>query len=75
MELVEREIDAFGRIVIPKLWRKNLGTHIVLFKTNEEITLKPQHRKKFSELKIALHIRAPLEDWQAVKKELWNEIS
>jgi|GEM_PF-5895635 len=36
-EIVELDIDAFGRIVIPKSWRKTLGNRIVMHKTNEKI--------------------------------------
>lgn len=71
MEAVEREIDALGRIVIPKAWREDLGKQIVLYRVADEIHVRPKRVKKFSDLpKIEVALKARLTDWHAVAKEL-----
>lgn len=71
MEVLERNIDALGRIVIPKSWRKYLGSEVFLFRVGDEVRLKSKKAKKFSELpKLEIALKAPLTDWHAVEKEL-----
>ncbi|MBI4148412.1 AbrB/MazE/SpoVT family DNA-binding domain-containing protein [Candidatus Woesearchaeota archaeon] len=71
MEVVEREIDSLGRIVIPKNWRKYLGQDVVLYRIGEEVRVKSKRAKKLSELpKLEVDFKAKLTDWHAVEKAL-----
>lgn len=71
MDVIEREIDPLGRIVIPKAWRKAFGRHVILYNFGSEIRLKPKRAKRFSELpKIKVNLKSPLTDWHAVHQEL-----
>ena len=70
MEIVEREIDKLGRIVIPKAWRASLGKNVMLYHIDGEVRVKPRQTKKFSTLKLKIDITSNLSDWHAVKKEL-----
>lgn len=74
MEAVEREIDALGRIVIPKAWRRELGNNVMLLKIGDEVHLSPKRAQKFTDLpKLEVALKAKLTNWHDVEKEL-NEI-
>jgi AbrB family looped-hinge helix DNA binding protein len=70
-----KEIDAQGRIVIPKEWRKEkLKGRKVLMKLNEGggIEILPYNSLDLTKYfdSVEVEIQSPLSDWHSVKKEL-----
>lgn len=71
MDLVEREIDALGRLVVPKSWRKQLGKEVILYQIGDEVRMRPKRARRFSELpRIEVSLSSKLNDWHAVEREL-----
>ncbi|MBI4451587.1 AbrB family transcriptional regulator [Candidatus Woesearchaeota archaeon] len=71
MDVVEREIDSLGRLVIPKAWRKWLGTDVVLVSIGDEVRIQPKRRVRLSDLpKLEVELKSKLDDWHAVHAEL-----
>jgi bifunctional DNA-binding transcriptional regulator/antitoxin component of YhaV-PrlF toxin-antitoxin module len=71
-EIMVREIDESGRLVIPKEWRKRLGKKFVLrFEGNQirMIAIKPVNLTKYFD-SIEVDLKSDLSDWHSVRREL-----
>lgn len=72
-EVIIKEIDDQGRIVIPAKWRKKYNAKKVkLIIKDDEVIIKPIVTKKLSDLfdTIEVDLKAPLTNWKKTKAEL-----
>ncbi len=73
-DVVEREIDPQGRVLLPKHWRSGLGKNrkVLLLQTPEYVKILPKRKADLTKYSnsIRVDLKAPLSDWHAVEKEL-----
>jgi len=72
-EVIIKEVDNQGRIVIPSKWRKKYDVKKVkVIIKGEELIIKPVKAPKLTELfdSIEIDVSSPLTDWKRLKKEL-----
>ena len=76
MEIIERNIDPEGRILLPKRWREQHGKKLALIQIENYIRIIPMEKQKLSDLfgKVKIDLKAKLSDWAAVEKELFGSI-
>jgi len=74
MEIVIKEVDKQGRIVIPKKWReKYLKKPRVIMKIKGEvIEITPEKELDLTKYfdSISVNVKSDLSDWHRVRKEL-----
>ncbi|MGQ4891423.1 MAG: AbrB/MazE/SpoVT family DNA-binding domain-containing protein [Candidatus Njordarchaeia archaeon] len=72
-EIVIKELDDQGRLVLPARWRKrNKAKKIKLIIRDTEIIIKPVRTVKLSQLfdTIEVDVKSPLTNWKKLKKEM-----
>jgi|GEM_PF-7056417 len=56
-DFVLRDIDAFGRIVLPVAWRRSLPSSVALYNLGDEIVIRPKREGAMKELKGFLKVK------------------
>lgn len=54
VDVMYRDIDALGRIVLPASWRKHMASKLVLYKIGNEIVIRQRAPNSFRKLKGTL---------------------
>ena len=73
-----KNIDRLGRIVIPKEWRKKLGSTVILVWEDPVIKIIPMKDFKLTDLFDMIEFSGEIEDWinvKRMKRRLLDEIS
>lgn len=72
MQLVEKEIDPQGRIVLPKSWIASFPKKVIVIRTDNGLTIVPKQKSNLVQFfdAVKVDIKSDLADWHAVKKEL-----
>jgi len=73
--LVERNIDAQGRVSLPVEWRKKYikkGEKVLIRQRGKEIIITPIDKKDITAFfdSVPVEIKSDISDWEQVKKEL-----
>ena len=76
-QVLEREVDPQGRVLLPKEWRNELGKQrkVLLLQTPEYVKILPKGKADLTRYSnsIKVDLKAPLTDWHAVKAELLSK--
>lgn len=76
MECLLRDVDAQGRLVIPKKWREEhlKSSSVLLIMTDDEIIIKSNEPEDIIDLidSVPIDLKSELSDWDKVRKELYE---
>ncbi len=78
VEIVIKNLDKLGRIVIPKKWREKIGDSVILIWEKPIIKIVPMRDFRLTDLFDSIEFSGNIEDWAYVKKlkrRLLDEIS
>lgn len=72
MQIVEKEIDKQGRIVLPKDWISSYPKKVILIKAENEMRIVPKVKSNLTKFfdRFPLHLKSDLAHWHDVRREL-----
>ncbi len=77
MQVVLKEVDEQGRIVLPVSWRRKYlkGNKVLIRPRGTGLEILPQEEVDLTSYfdRIEVDMEADLADWHAVLRELWKE--
>ena len=65
-----KKLDDQGRVILPREWRKGIE-EVKIINMGDHLRIRPKSKKSLLDFEpVVVDIKAPLDDWHAVKNEL-----